>query len=120
MNKKILVLGASPNPTRYSFKAVKKLLEYNYEVVAIGLRETTIDSVQIYKGQPDLQDIHTITLYMSPENQEQYLDYLIGLKPQRIIFNPGTYNPKLDRMAKAAGIETEEDCTLIMLELENF
>lgn len=120
MIKKTLVLGASPNPTRYSYKAVKKLLEYNFEVVAIGLRETTIETVQVHKGMPDFKDIHTITLYMNPVNQEQFLEYLIGLNPRRIIFNPGTFNPKLFRMAKAAGIETQEDCTLIMLEMENF
>ena len=120
MSKKTLVLGASPNSARYSYKAVKKLLAHNIEVVAIGLRETTIEEVQVKKGMPDFEGVHTITLYMNPTNQEEYLEYLVGLKPKRIIFNPGTYNPKLERMAKAAGIETEEDCTLIMLDMDNF
>jgi len=120
MSKKTLVLGASQNSARYSYKAVKKLLEHNFEVVAIGLRETTIETVQIQKGMPDLKGVHTITLYMNPTNQEEYLEYLIGLRPKRIIFNPGTYNPKLEKMAREAGIETEEDCTLIMLDIDNF
>ncbi|MDX9940885.1 MAG: CoA-binding protein [Bacteroidales bacterium] len=115
MSKKTLVLGASHKPDRYSYRAVKKLLAYKHEVVAIGLREANIETVQIQKGQPKLEGIHTVTLYMNPTNQEQFLDYIIDLEPQRIIFNPGTWNPKLEKMARAAGIETEEDCTLVML-----
>jgi predicted CoA-binding protein len=120
MSKKTLVLGASHNPARYSHRAVKKLLENNFEVVAIGLRETNIESVRVQKGKPDIKDLHTITLYMNPTNQEDYLEYLIGLKPKRIIFNPGTHNPKLENMAREAGIETEDDCTLIMLDMGLF
>ncbi|MEE4176886.1 MAG: CoA-binding protein [Bacteroides sp.] len=116
MSKKTLVLGASHKPDRYSNRAVKKLLAYNHEVFAIGLRESTIESIKVQKGQPPLKDIHTVTLYMNPKNQEHFLDYIIGLKPKRIIFNPGTWNPKLEKMARAEGIETEEDCTLMMLD----
>ena len=116
MGKKTLVLGASHKADRYSNRAVRKLLAHNHEVVAIGLRETNIESVQVQKGQPHLEGVHTVTLYMNPSNQEQFLDYIIDLRPQRIIFNPGTWNPKLEKMARAAGIETEEDCTLLMLD----
>lgn len=118
MSKKTLVLGASHKEDRYSNRAVRKLLAHYHEVVAIGMREVTIESVQVQKGQPDLQDIHTVTLYMNPSTQEQFLEYIIGLKPKRIIFNPGTFNPKLEKMARAAGIETEEDCTLLMLDAD--
>lgn len=116
MSKKTLVLGASHKADRYSNRAIKKLLSYHHEVVAIGMRECTIESVQVQKGQPAFEGIHTITLYMNPNNQEQFLDYLIDLEPKRIIFNPGTWNPKLEKMAREAGIETEEDCTLMMLD----
>lgn len=120
MSKKTLVIGASPNLSRYSNKAIKKLLAYNHEVVAIGKRAFTIDTVEVHKGLPPLKGIHTVTLYLNPDNQEEYLDYIIDLKPKRIIFNPGTWNPKLQKMAKNAGIETEEDCTLIMLDMDLF
>ncbi len=111
-----LVIGASPNPLRYSNKAVKRLRSYDKEVVAIGKRETTIEDVTVIKGTPFMEDIHTVTLYLGPENQEEYLDYIISLRPKRIIFNPGTYNHKLEKMAKNADIECLEDCTLIMLD----
>ncbi|TVR40143.1 MAG: CoA-binding protein [Bacteroidia bacterium] len=115
-----LVLGASPNPLRYSNKAVKRLLANDKEVVAIGKRETEIDDVKVLKGTPSLEDIHTVTLYLGPANQEDYLEYIVSLKPKRIIFNPGTYNKKLEEMAESNGIDCVEDCTLIMLDAGNY
>lgn len=119
-NKKTLVMGASPNPARYSNKAIKRLLTNDIEVVAIGKRETEVHGVPVIKGMPFLSGVHTITLYLGPDNQEEYLNYLISLKPKRIIFNPGTYNKKLEKMAIESGIETVEDCTLIMLDIGDF
>ncbi len=120
MSKKTLVLGASPTPERYAYKAVKRLLSYNHEVVAIGKVESEIDSVKITKEMVDIPDLHTVTMYLNPERQEPYLDYILELKPKRIIFNPGSYNPKLDKMARAAGIQVMEDCTLVMLDMDDF
>lgn len=120
MSKKTLVLGASPPPTRYAYKAVKRLLSYGHEVVAIGKIESEIDNVKISKEMIDIPDVHTITMYLNPEKQEPYLEYIMGLKPKRIIFNPGSYNPKLEKMAKDAGIKVLEDCTLVMLDMDDF
>lgn len=117
---KTLVLGASPTPVRHSYKAVKRLLSYGYEVVAIGKIEGQIETVNINTQMIDIDDLHTVTLYLNPQHQEKYLDYIIGLSPKRIIFNPGTYNPKLELLASKAGIETIEDCTLIMLDSEDY
>jgi len=120
ISKKTLVIGASPNPARYGHKAVKRLRSFGIEVVAIGKRETEIEDVAVVKEKPPVDNLHTVTLYVGPENQEEYLNYLISLKPKRIIFNPGTYNPKLEKMAKKAGIDTIEDCTLVMLDMNEY
>jgi len=120
MSKKTLVLGASPTPVRYAYKAVKRLLSHGHEVVAIGKVEAEIDSVKIVKEMVDIPDLHTVTMYLNPEKQEPYLDYIIDLKPKRIIFNPGSYNPKLEKLAKQAGIQVMEDCTLVMLDMDDF
>jgi predicted CoA-binding protein len=120
VKSKTLVIGASENPDRYSYKAVKMLLKHQHQVVAVGLRPGNIDGVQIVKGKPNYGDIHTVTLYVSPLNQEFYLEYIFELNPKRIIFNPGTYNEKLDMMAQEKGIETVEGCTLVMLSLNNY
>lgn len=118
--KKTLVMGASPNPLRYSNRAVKRLLENNIEVVALGKRETEVHGIRVQTGKPAITDLHTVTLYLGPDNQEEYLDYIIALNPRRIIFNPGTYNRDLEEMAEQAGIEVVEDCTLIMLDTDEY
>lgn len=115
MNKKTLVIGASPNPMRYGHKAVKRLVSHGIEVFAIGKREAEIAGVKVVKNKPVIEDLDTVTLYLNPGNQEEYLDYIMELEPRRIIFNPGTYNQKLVDMAEEAGIEVVEDCTLLML-----
>ena len=115
MNKKTLVLGASENPSRYSNMALKKLRAYGHDVVAIGFRKGKVDDVEIVKEKPYVKDIDTVTLYMNGQNQKNYEDYIISLKPKRIIFNPGAENYSLAKKAKDAGIEPVEACTLVML-----
>jgi len=119
--KKTLVLGASPNPTRYAYLAVQRLVSKGYEVVPLGIRKNaTIGDLPILNGQPSLEDIHTITLYLNPGRQEPYYDYILSLKPNRIIFNPGTENPTLIQLAKANGIEPVIACTLVMLSTDQY
>lgn len=118
--KKTLVLGASDNPERYAYLAIKKLRAHGHEVTAIGNREAMVDDVPILTGQPQLEGIHTVTLYLNPFRQEEYYDYLFSLQPKRIIFNPGTENAGLLQRAKLAGIEVLDACTLVMLSTGQF
>lgn len=113
--KKTLVLGASDNPIRYSNAAVRRLAQGGFDVVPVGVKEGDISGLPIQKGQPPLDDVHTITLYLNPQRQKEYYDYILSLKPERIIFNPGTENPELMRLAREHGIEVEMACTLTML-----
>ena len=116
MNKKILVLGASPNPNRFAYKAIRSLQRRDVPIVAIGRKDTDLDGIKIRSGKPtDIGQIHTVALYMNAKLQQEFYDYIFKLKPRRIIFNPGTRNPEFAEMAKERGIEVVEDCLLIML-----
>ena len=115
-----LVLGASTNNSRFSYKCVKSLLRHEHEVVAVGLRKGKIADLKIRKGQPHIEDVHTIILYIGPKSQVDYYDYILGLKPRRIIFNPGTYNKELIDLAQENDIDTVVDCSLIMLNSGTF
>ena len=115
MTKRTLVVGASEKPYRYSNKAIRLLRRYDHPVVAIGLREGKVEDVEIKKGFPDFEEIHTVTLYVGPPRQPQFYDYILGLRPERIIFNPGTENDEFEEMAAEKGIEVVENCTLVML-----
>ena len=114
-NKKTLILGASQNPERYSYLAVNKLSANHHFVVAIGRKKGKVGNVEIDTEQKPLTGIDTVTLYLNPQNQKPYYDYIISLKPKRIIFNPGTENEELYTLAKQNGIEVMEACTLVLL-----
>jgi uncharacterized protein len=118
--KKTVVLGASPNPARYSYLAVNRLTTHNHPVVAIGKRTGKIGPVEIQTDHEPIEQVDTVTLYLNPQNQREYYDYILSLKPRRIIFNPGTENDELETRAKEAGIETVEGCTLVMLGIGNY
>lgn len=113
--KKTLVLGASDNPSRYSYLATARLNAHGHPVVAVGLKEGEIGSTHIQTNFPEGESIDTVTLYMNPTNQEPYIERILALNPKRIIFNPGTENPKLENLAEQNGIEAIEGCTLVML-----
>jgi predicted CoA-binding protein len=120
MSKKTLVLGGSENPARYGNKAIKALRSKGHEVVSIGSRKGQVLDVAIATEQIPLTDVDTITLYLNPANQEPYIDYILSLKPRRIIFNPGTENMKLEHLAEEAGIEPVEACTLVLLSIGRY
>lgn len=115
MSKYTLVIGASENESRYSNMAIKKLVKYGHKVVAIGLRDGVVDGIPFTKEHKLFDGIDTITLYINETHQQDYYDYIISLKPKRIIFNPGTENPELEELAEKHDIEAVEACTLVML-----
>lgn len=115
--KKTLVLGATPNPARYAYLAMHALVRHGHEAVPVGIRAGTVAGIPIQTGMPEISDVDTVTLYVGSERLAPYYDYLLGLKPRRIIFNPGTENPRLVMLAQAQGIETVEGCTLVMLSI---
>ena len=116
LEKKTLVIGASLKEFRYSNICVKTLVAAGVPVAALGLREGIIDQVRVQTGIPEFKDIHTVTLYLRPENQTTWYDYILKLNPARVIFNPETENEVFENMLNNAGIEVVEDCTLMMVE----
>jgi len=113
--KKTVVLGASDNPSRYSYLAVDKLNRYGHPVVAIGKKEGKVGNTDVITARPDEKEVDTVTLYLNPLHQKQYYDYILSLHPKRIIFNPGAENDELAALAKENGIQPVEACTLVLL-----
>ncbi len=119
-NKKTVVLGASPNPARYSFKAVKSLLRFGHETIAVGFRPGVIYDKFIQLGTPEIKEVHTIALYIGIDRQTEFHDYIISLKPKRVIFNPGTFNEAFMQELRGLDIEVIDGCTLVMLDSGEF
>lgn len=113
--KKTLVIGASSNPERYSYKAAEKLLRYGHEIELLGLRNDVIFGRTIDTDKKAFAGLDTVTLYIGPKNQPDYYDYVASLQPKRVVFNPGTENPEFEKLLADKGIEVEIACTLVLL-----
>lgn len=113
--KKTLVIGASLKPQRYSNMAINRLVDFNHDVVAYGLKEGKVAGVEIDTERINYPEIDTVTLYLNPKRQEEFYDYIITLKPNRVIFNPGTENPEFIKLLQEHNIKAEIACTLVLL-----
>lgn len=120
MDKTTLVIGASTKEERYSFKAIKKLREKGHSVYAQALKPGQVDDVNFDTEKKLYEKLHTVTLYIGPAHQGDLEEYIESLKPQRVIFNPGTENPALEKSLQNKGIEVLEACTLVLLSTHQF
>jgi predicted CoA-binding protein len=119
-NEKVVVLGATPNPGRYAYLAANMLTDYGFDMIPIGLKTGVVAGKEILHGTPALENIHTVTLYLGPQNQLSMMQYILSLKPKRVIFNPGTENEDFEQVLERNGIEPVEACTLVMLRTGQF
>lgn len=120
MSLKTLIVGASNNPGRYSFKAANALTSKGFDIVPFGVKKGEVAGEKMLNDWDPNWEIDTITLYINPTLQEQYKEAIIALKPRRVIFNPGTENASFYPLLKENGIEFEEACTLVLLSMNQY
>jgi predicted CoA-binding protein len=113
--KKTLIIGASPDASRYAYKAAHMLTRFGHDIVNVGIKKGEVAGVTIEQPGIIHHDIDTITLYIGPALQPQYHDYILETNPKRVIFNPGTENFELEKLLDQHGIEPIEACTLVLL-----
>ena len=119
-NKKTLVLGATTKPEKYAFKAITMLVDKGHSVLALGQNAGEVAGVKIQTKAIPLKNIDTVTLYLNPARQRDYYNYIVEAKPKRVIFNPGSENPVLEKALTSHGILVEEACTLVLLRTDQF
>lgn len=115
--KKTVIIGATPNPSRYAYLAANMLTEYRHEIAPVGIQTGTVagHNIEDLRKRPAIEGVDTVTMYIGTRNQPEWYDYILSLKPKRIIFNPGTENEEFEKMAEEKGIEATEACTLVLL-----
>lgn len=118
--KRTVVIGASPNRERYSYEATVRLAAAGEEVFPVGIRTGQIGDLDILTDRPKIEHVDTVTLYVGPQHQHEWEDYLFELHPRRVIFNPGTVNQELMAKLEAKGIQTEAACTLVLLSTRSY
>jgi predicted CoA-binding protein len=119
-NMRVLIFGASTNPDRYAYKALELLVEKGHEIFLKGNKAGVALGLTIQVGTNYFDHIHTVTLYVGPQNQQDLMEDLFQIKPVRIIFNPGTENPALYAAIEKLNIKVEEACTLVLLHTDQF
>lgn len=120
MVNKTLVLGVSINPERYSNIAIKRLVLKSYQVIAIGINKGKVNEININNELTAHKNIHTVTLYLNKKRQKEYYNYILSLKPKRVIFNPGTENKEFYKILKEKSINYLEACTLVLLSTNQY
>ena len=117
MPKKTVIIGATPNASRYAYTAAGMLTEYQHPIVPVGIKKGTVfdQAILDMRQEPAVEEVHTVTLYLGARHQPEWYDYILSLKPQRLIFNPGTENREFYQRATQQGIEAIEACTLVMI-----
>lgn len=119
-DKKTLVLGATPDTSRYAYLAANRLVSKGHTIVNVGIKTGEVAGIPIEKPETIHHDIDTVTLYVGPQNQPPLYNYILDTNPKRIIFNPGTENSELRRLANEKGIQTENACTLVLLSIGEY
>lgn len=118
--KKTLIIGATPNADRYAYRAAHMLTAKGYDIVNIGIKQGEVAGVKIQKPDQPFTDIDTVTLYIGPDLQPSYYDYILETKPKRVIFNPGTENYEFEKMLDQHNIEPVQACTLVLLSIGQY
>ena len=96
------------------------LVNYGHEMVPVGIKKGEVAGQKILNGQPHIEGVDTVALYVGARHQIELYDYILRLKPKRIIFNPGTENDELISLAKKNHIEPILGCTLVMLSVGTY
>lgn len=121
MKEKVVVLGASSDPERYSFKCIKMLLDRNYPVILVHPSEKEILGLKVQKNLQDITEpFHTLTLYVNPKISSSLSETILKLNLKRVIMNPGSENDELEKKLIAQKIEVVRGCSLVMLTTSQF
>lgn len=121
MKQRVVVVGASPKPDRYSNRAVALLLEHGHEVVPVHPSATAVHGIPVVRRIADVGGhVDTVTMYVSRAISDSVAEDLLTLRPARVIFNPDSENPDLQQALEHGGIATLEACTLVLLNTGQF
>jgi len=118
---KVVVLGASPKPERYSNQAVAMLKEYGCKVIPVNPSGVNIHDLNTEKSLDGIKmPVETLTMYVGAKISSGQQEAILRLAPKRVIFNPGTENLELETALENNGIKIIHACTLVLLRTEQF
>jgi predicted CoA-binding protein len=112
----IVILGASDKPDRASNMLLKRLQVRGVEAVPVHPALEMIDGIPVRKNLSEVAPApDVLSVYLAAARSSDLEADILTLAPRRVIFNPGAENPALEAKLNAAGIETENACSLVLL-----
>lgn len=119
--RRVVVLGASQKPERYSNMAINRLMEAGHEVIPIHPALERIGELKVLPSLAEVEgEVDTLTIYLSPRLSSEMADAIAAVRPGRVIFNPGTENAPLEAELNSRGIPTLHACSLVLLSTGQF
>lgn len=113
----IVILGASDKPDRASNMLLTRMLARGgFDPVPVHPALESIAGVPVRRdlaAAPAHPDV--LSVYLSADRSTALEADIAALKPARVVFNPGAENPGLEARLNAAGIATENACSLVLL-----
>lgn len=120
-HSKVAILGASDKKDRYSYKAFQMLRDYGYETLPVSPKMKVLEGVEVYPSLKEISSkVETLTMYVGPDTSSKIQQDILSLNPKRVIFNPGSENPELQKRLEEAGVHVVEACTLVLLRSNQF
>lgn len=123
----VLLIGASNNPSRYSNKALHRLIAHGHRVIPlhpyseITTIEPTIHHLSQVKKEEDIDiEIDIAVIYIRAELLKPDISELVRIAPSTVIFNPGAESIELKNELERHGISTRNACTLVLLSIGQF
>lgn len=111
-----VVLGASPKEGRYSYKAVASLTANGFDVIPVNPAGVDIQQISSVKSLGEIdREVDILTMYVNAVRSADMTEEILALRPRKVIFNPGAENEDLAAKLAENGVETENACTLVML-----
>lgn len=121
MQQNVVILGASDNPERYSYKAYQALKKHGHKPLLVSPSLKELEGNRVASDLSEIKaNVDTLTMYVNPKISSELKSKILELKPKRVIFNPGSENPSLENDLKKSGIDVLQACTLVLLATDQF
>lgn len=113
-DRRVIVLGASPERWRFSNKAVRCYLELGYTVFPVHPTAREVEGLPVFASIPLVpENASLLLMYVRPGIGLACVEEAPGRGVESVILNPGTSSPALvERIAKL-GMKPIEECAIV-------
>jgi uncharacterized protein len=114
MAKTVAVIGASSDPRKFGYRAVRAFRRQGYTVYPINPNERVVDGLKTYPSVLDVPEpIDMATFYVPPSIGEQVIADVAKKQIPEVWLNPGAESDELIRRARALNIAPIVACSIL-------